>query len=70
VVRRLCAGAWFSIDRHGGVHHARILRSSGFRLLYEATLALVERPQPLPPPPPELACAEIAIVVPIPYNTR
>lgn len=60
----------FSIDRHGGVHHARIIHSSGFGLLDEATLALVARAQPLPSPPPELAGAEIAIVVPIRYNIR
>ena len=60
----------FSIDRHGGAHHTRIVRSSGSSLLDEATLALVERAQPLPPPPSELAGAEIAIVVPIRYNIR
>jgi len=60
----------FSIDRQGGVHHARIVRSSGSSLLDEATLALLERAQPLPPPPPEFAGAEIAIVVPIRYNIR
>jgi protein TonB len=60
----------FNIDRRGGVHHARIVRSSGSSLLDEATLALVERAQPLPPPPPEIAGAEIAIVVPIRYNIR
>jgi protein TonB len=60
----------FSIDRHGDVHHARIVRSSGSSLLDEATLALLERAQPLPPPPPELAAAEIAIVVPIRYSIR
>ena len=60
----------FSIDRHGGVHHARIVSSSGFSALNEATLALVERAQPLPTPPPELGGAEIAIVVPIRYNIR
>ena len=60
----------FSIDRNGGVHHARIVHSSGSELLDRETLALVERAQPLPPPPPELAGAEIAIVVPIRYNIR
>lgn len=60
----------FSIDRHGGVHHARIMHSSGSELLDRETLALVERAQPLPPPPAELAGAEIAIVVPIRYNIR
>lgn len=60
----------FSIDRHGAVLHARIVHSSGSSLLDEATMALIERAQPLPPPPPELAGAEIAIVVPIRYNIR
>jgi protein TonB len=60
----------FSVDRSGGVHHARIVRSSGSSLLDEATLALLERAAPLPPPPPEIAGAQIAIVVPIRYNIR
>ncbi len=60
----------FSIDRHGGVHNARIAHSSGSELLDSETLALLQRVQPLPPPPPELAGAEIAIVVPIRYNIR
>jgi protein TonB len=60
----------FSIDRSGGVHHARIVRSSGSSALDEATLALVARAAPLPPPPPELSGAQIAIVVPIRYNIR
>jgi protein TonB len=60
----------FSVDRSGGVHHARIVHSSGSGLLDEATLALAERAAPLPPPPPELAGAQIAIVVPIRYNMR
>jgi periplasmic protein TonB len=60
----------FSVDRSGGVHHARIVRSSGSSLLDEATLALVERAAPLPPPPPEISGAQVAIVVPIRYNMR
>lgn len=60
----------FSIDRSGGVHHARVVRSSGFSALDEATLALVARAAPLPPPPPEMPGTQIAIVVPIRYNIR
>jgi periplasmic protein TonB len=60
----------FSVDRSGGVHNARIVRSSGSSLLDEATLALVERAAPLPPPPPKISGAQIAIVVPIRYNMR
>jgi periplasmic protein TonB len=60
----------FSIDRSGGVHNARIVRSSGSTLLDRETLALVERAQPLPPPPPEASGSQIAVVVPIRYNAR
>jgi periplasmic protein TonB len=60
----------FSVDRGGGVHHARIVRSSGSSLLDRETLTLVERAQPLPPPPPEISGAQIEIVVPIRYNIR
>jgi periplasmic protein TonB len=60
----------FSVDRSGGVHRARILRSSGSTALDRATLALIARAQPLPPPPPEIRGAQIAIVVPIRYNIR
>src|SRR5262245_19943171 len=60
----------FSVDRSGGVHNARILRSSGSNLLDQATLALVARAAPLPPPPPEIAGSQIPISVPIRYNVR
>jgi len=60
----------FSIDRSGGVHNARIVRSSGSGLLDRETLALIERAQPMPPPPPEMAGSQIAVVVPIRYNIR
>ena len=60
----------FSVDRSGGVHHARIVRSSGSHALDAATLALVARAAPLPPPPPEVRGAQIAITVPIRYNMR
>jgi protein TonB len=60
----------FSVDRSGGVHDARIRRSSGSATLDRATLALVARAQPLPPPPPEIRSRRIAIVVPIRYKIR
>jgi len=60
----------FSVDRSGGVHHARIVRSSGSILLDEATLSLVERAAPLPPPPSEISGPQIGVVVPIRYNMR
>ncbi len=60
----------FNIDRSGGVHDARIVRSSGSSLLDAATLELLKRAAPLPPPPPEISGAQIAIQVPIRYNMR
>lgn len=58
----------FSVDRSGGVHHVRIVRTSGSALLDHATLELVERAQPLPPPPPELGRNSVSVVVPIRYH--
>jgi protein TonB len=60
----------FSVDRSGGVHNARIVRSSGSSILDSETLTLAERAQPLPPPPPEITGSQIPIVVPIRYNAR
>lgn len=60
----------FSVDRGGGVHNARIVRSSGSGALDQATLALLERAAPLPAPPPEIAGSQIAISVPIRYSIR
>jgi len=60
----------FSVDRGGGVHNARVVRSSGSGALDQAALSLVARAAPLPPPPPERPGAQIAITVPIRYNTR
>jgi protein TonB len=60
----------FSVDRQGGVHNARITRSSGSSVLDHETLALVQRAAPLPPPPPEVPGTQIPIVVPIRYNAR
>jgi protein TonB len=60
----------FSVDRNGGVHNARIVRSSGSSILDRETLTLAERAQPLPPPPPEITGSQIPIVVPIRYNAR
>ncbi len=60
----------FSVDRSGGVHHARIVGSSGSSLLDRETLSLLGRAAPLPAPPAELTSSEIAVVVPIRYNIR
>jgi protein TonB len=58
----------FRVDRQGGVHGARIARSSGSAALDRETLALAARAQPLPAPPPELTGAQIPVTVPLRYN--
>lgn len=60
----------FSVDRAGGVHNARIVRSTGSSTLDRATLDLIARAQPLPAPPAEIRGTQISIVVPINYNLR
>lgn len=60
----------FSVDRGGGVHNARIVRSSGSSALDQATLAMVGRAAPLPPPPAEITGSQIPISVPIRYSVR
>jgi len=60
----------FSVDRSGGVHNARIIRSSGSSALDAAALSLAERAAPLPPPPPEVSGTQIPITVPIRYDFR
>jgi protein TonB len=60
----------FSVDRSGGVHNTRIVRSSGSSALDQAALSLVSRASPLPPPPPERPGTHIPITVPIRYSAR
>jgi protein TonB len=60
----------FTVDRSGGVHSARISRSSGSSSLDGETLALASRVSPLPPPPAEMGGGSIPISVPIRYNIR
>ena len=61
----------FSVDRSGGVHNARIVRSSGSSVLDRRNAGAGRSArQPLPPPPPEISGAQIPIVVPIRYNVR
>jgi protein TonB len=60
----------FSVDRHGGLHEARIVRTSGSALLDRDALAWLQRSQPLPPPPPEIRGARISVTVPLSYDIR
>ena len=60
----------FSVDRSGGVHRKRIVRSSGSSALDHDALAWVDRAQPLPPPPRDMSGDMISITVPLRYNYR
>jgi protein TonB len=58
----------FSVDRHGGVHGAHLVRRTGSAVLDSDALAWLARAAPLPPPPPEVSGALIPIVVPLRYR--
>ena len=58
----------FSVDRQGGIHSVRLVKSSGSSILDKEALALVQRAEPLPPPPPEIPGAQIPLSQQINYN--
>lgn len=57
----------FAMDREGTVLSASIERSSGYPLLDEETLALIERAQPLPVPPEDMPGETLEFVVPVEF---
>ena len=60
----------FALDRQGRVLSFHLDRSSGFPLLDEEVLALIQRAQPLPSPPPEIPGDRIELVVPFEFSLR
>jgi protein TonB len=60
----------FAIDRQGKVLSSQIKQSSGFELLDDEVLALVQRAQPVPSPPPEVAGDRIELLVPVAFSLR
>ena len=60
----------FAIDRQGKVLSSQIKQSSGFELLDDEVLALVQRAQPVPSPPPEVTGDRIELVVPVAFSLR
>jgi protein TonB len=60
----------FSVDRSGGAHLTRVVRSSGDSVLDRDAVAWVERSQPLPPPPADRSGNRFPVVVPLRYNSR
>jgi periplasmic protein TonB len=60
----------FAMDRHGKVTSSQINKSSGFELLDDEVLDLIQRAQPLPAPPPEVPGDPISLVVPVAFSLR
>ena len=60
----------FAIDRQGKVLLSQINKSSGFELLDDEVLALLQRAQPLPSPPPEISGERIELLVPVAFFLR
>jgi protein TonB len=60
----------FAMDRQGRVTSSQINKSSGFELLDDEVLALIQRAQPLPAPPPEIPGAVVDLVVPVAFSLR
>jgi periplasmic protein TonB len=58
----------FTIDREGKVLASEINKSSGFELLDDEVLALIQRAQPVPAPPPEVAGNRIELLVPVSFS--
>jgi protein TonB len=60
----------FTIDRQGRVLASQIEKGSGFSLLDEEVVALIQRAQPLPAPPPEVPGERIELTVPVQFSIR
>ena len=60
----------FAVDRQGRVTSSQINKSSGFELLDDEVLALIQRAQPLPTPPPEIPGAVVDLVVPVAFSLK
>jgi protein TonB len=60
----------FTIDREGKVLASEINKSSGFELLDDEVLALIQRAQPVPAPPPEVTGNRIELLVPVSFSLR
>src|SRR5262249_34959701 len=58
----------FTIEREGKVLTSEINKSSGFELLDNEVLALIQRAQPVPAPPPEVPGNRIEMLVPVSFS--
>ena len=60
----------FALDRQGRVLSFRLDKSSGFTLLDDEVLELIQRAQPVPAPPPEIPGDRIEVAVPIAFMLK
>ena len=60
----------FALDRQGRVLSFRLDKSSGFTLLDEEVLELIQRAQPVPAPPPEIPGDRIEVAVPVAFMLK
>jgi protein TonB len=60
----------FSIDRQGRVIAARLIASSGVRILDEEAVNVLSRASPLPPPPDDLGGAILELELPIQFKIK
>ena len=60
----------FTLDRGGRVLAFHMDRSSGFPLLDEEVVALIQRAQPLPAPPVEVVGDRFELVMPVAFSIR
>ncbi|WP_339690219.1 TonB family protein [uncultured Parasphingorhabdus sp.] len=60
----------FTVDRSGNISGVSISGSSGYQILDEATLALMQRVAPLPRMPDTMAQSSVTITLPIDYSLR
>ncbi|HMA13525.1 MAG TPA: energy transducer TonB [Kiloniellaceae bacterium] len=61
------ARLYFAMDRNGRVLEYRIVASSGYKLLDEEVVAMIERASPLPPPPESLGGERLDYIVPVEF---
>lgn len=59
-----------SVARQGNLAAVRLERSSGFTVLDQHALAMIEQLRQLPAPPAELEMNEVQVVVPVHYRLR
>lgn len=64
------AMVWFVMDRQGRVHGCKLQKTSGYPVLDEAAVKMVQRASPLPAMPDEMPEQQVELVVPVEFYIR